>query len=195
MPSREIALRALLDRVRRASDRDDPGAFLSDEAGEEAAELAAVTDPDKDVEAAALLGMFHWGRYLALPEGHDRPDFEAAARFFTLIYRTTPEIVPLPLREHYERPRGRDSDAAGINMRALGVLNDYHRTQELSGLIAAITLFRAAAAAADGHPDRCRYLSNLGAALRMLGERTGNVSQLAEAVATPGCGGQLRRSP
>lgn len=182
MASREIVLRALLDRVRRASADDDPGAFLSDEAEQEAAELAALTDPDTDVEAAALLGMFHWGRYLALPEGHDRSDFEAAAKFFTLINRTTPEIVPVPIREHYERPRGRDSNAADTNMRALGLLNDYNQTQELSGLIEAITLFRAAAAAADGDPDRCRYLSNLGAAMRMLGERTANVSQLAEAV-------------
>lgn len=182
MVSRETALRALLDRVRRASADDDPRAFLSDQAEQEATELAAATDPDTDVEAAALLGMFHWGRYLALPEGHDQTDFEAAAKFFTLIYRTTPEIVPVPVREHYERPHGRDSNAADINMRALGLLNDYNRTQELSGLIEAITLFRAAMAAADDDPDRCRYASNLGAAMRMLGERTGNVSQLAEAV-------------
>src|SRR5437764_6806018 len=119
MPSRETALKALLARVRYASDEESPGALLSKEAKQEAAELAALTNPDQDVEAAALLGMFHWGRYLALPEGHDQRDFAAAARFFRLIYRTNPQIVPPLVREHYEQAGDRDDDAsaAGINKR------------------------------------------------------------------------------
>lgn len=183
MTSRESALKALLARVRRASDAEEPGALLSEEARQEAVELAALTDPDEDVEAAALLGLFHWGRYLALPEGHDQADFQAAARFFRLIYQTTPQIVPPPVREYYEQPRSHDEDssAAGVNKRALGLLNDYNRTLDPAQLIEAITTFRAAVAAAGGDPDRCRYLSNLGAALRMLAERTGNIGHLAEA--------------
>ena len=183
MPSRETALKALLARVRCASDEEKPGALLSEEARQEAAELAALTNPDEDVEAAALLGLFHWGRYLALPEGHDQADFHTAARFFRLIYRTTPQIVPPLVCEYYEQQRSRDDDtsAAAVNKRALGLLNDYNHTLEPPKLTDAIATFRAAVAAGDGDPDRCRYLSNLGAALRMLAERTGNVGHLAEA--------------
>jgi hypothetical protein len=183
MPSRETALKALLARVRRASEEENAAALLSDEARQEAAELAALADPDQDVEVSTLLGMFHWGRYLALPEGHDQADFDAAARFYRLIYQTMPQGVPQLVREHYEQPGGRDTDAsaAGLNRRALGLMNEYNRTLEPSRLAEAIPTFRAAVAAADGDPDRCRYLSNLGAALRMYAERNGNVSQLAEA--------------
>jgi tetratricopeptide (TPR) repeat protein len=183
MPSRETALKALLARVRRASEQENPAALLSHEARREAAELAALADPDQDLEVATLLGMFHWGRYLALPEGHDQADFDAAARFFQLVYQTMPQAVPELVREHYEQPGGRDADASagGVSRRALGLMNEYNSTLEPSRLIEAITMFRAAVAAADGDPDRCRYLSNLGAALRMDAERTGNVSQLAEA--------------
>jgi hypothetical protein len=58
MPSRDTALKALLARVRYASDKEEPGVLLSEEARQEAAELAAQTNPDQDIEAAALLGMF-----------------------------------------------------------------------------------------------------------------------------------------
>jgi tetratricopeptide (TPR) repeat protein len=189
MADAESALKALLERMRRAAEKGGTSALLSTEATQEAEDLAAATDPSVDVKAAALLGMFHWGRYLALPEGDDQDDFAAAASYLRLIYRTNPEAVPPDLREHYQRqPDGEteaDSDASSTTRRALERLSGYRRTGEIRELMEAVTLFRAALAATPrADPVRGRRLSNLSAALRMLSEQTQDEAELEEAIQT-----------
>ena len=79
MHSRDAALAAVSDRVTRAATSQDPTSVLTAEAVEDAEALAALTDPVGDLDAAFTLGMFHWFRYLALPDGADEDDFTAAA--------------------------------------------------------------------------------------------------------------------
>ncbi len=186
MLSRDDAIKALLARIRAAAVGNDPDAMLSPDAVLEAEQLAAAADPEEDEQAAALLGLFHFGRYEALGDGEDHHDFALAVKHFAVLYRTRPEIVPLPIREHLERRRGAGeshADEAGPTERALAQLESYHRTSELSYLAAAAAMFREALAAGSGDAEsKARHLSNLGSALRQLFEETGDLASLTEAV-------------
>jgi hypothetical protein len=186
MLSRDEAMKALLARIRGATEAKNPDALLSPDAAREAEQLTALAHPEDDEQAAALLGLFHFGRYEALSEGEDQHDFALAVKHFAVLYRTKPEIVPLPIREHLDRGLGATeihSDRAGPTERALAKLESYHRSGELTYLVTAVALFRDALAAASGDPEsEARHLSNLGSAIRQLFEETGNVASLTEAV-------------
>src|ERR1700761_347178 len=145
MLSRDDALKALLARIRGATEANNPDALLSPDAAREAEQLAALAHTEDDEQAAALLGLFHFGRYEALSEGEDQHDFALALKHFAVLYRTKPEIVPRPIREHLDRGHGATeihADTAGPTDRALAQLESYHRTAELSYLVAAVALFR-----------------------------------------------------
>ena len=186
MLSREDALTALLARIRAVASENNPALLLSSEAVLEADQLAAVVHPEEDEQAAALLGLFHFGRYEALGAGEDQDDFAKAVSYFAVLYRIRPEIVPPPIREHLDHARRDASQADGgasATDRGLASLERFRRSAELADLRNAIALFREglAAAPADG-AERARRLSNLGAALRLLSEQEDNRECLAEAV-------------
>jgi len=105
MDSRPPALAALRSRVIRAAMENSPDGVLADDAAREAREAAAVVDARHDTKAAWVLGMFHWLRYCALPDGDDLEDYQAAVRFLTPVYDADPEVVPALLRERFEQAR------------------------------------------------------------------------------------------
>ena len=187
MHSRDTALVAFRDRLSRAASDQDPSGVLTKEALGDAEELAALTDPADDLDAAYVLGMFHWFRYLALPDGADQDDLIAAARLLAPVFRAEPEAVPEPLRRLYQQTRGQGGDTEpdpdAHARRGIELFSAYERTGELPLLTEAVALFRAMVAATPvGHPNHAVHLNNLGAALERLYQRTGNSAVLAEAV-------------
>ena len=187
MRSRDAALAVVRDHLTRVATDQDPSGVLKKKALRDAEELAALTDPADDLDSAYALGMFHWFRYLALPDGADQDDLTAAARFLAPVFRADPEAVPEPLRRLYQQTHSHsgdtDPDPGAPASRAIELLTAYQRTGELPLLTEAVALFRDAVAATPaGHPDRAGSLNNLGAALRVLAERTGDTAVLAEAV-------------
>jgi tetratricopeptide (TPR) repeat protein len=188
MGGRDKPYKALRSRIIAVATGGDQGRVLTPKAERQARELAAVIDPEQDIKAAWVLGMFHWLRYLALSAGEDHEDYMAAARYLAPVYRQDPEVVPELLRQRYERdvsPDGRAAtDPVECRSEALGLVAAYKRGGQRTALIAAVLLLRAAAAA-TGEDDRAyaSYMSDLGTALRLLSESTGNDHELAEAVA------------
>jgi tetratricopeptide (TPR) repeat protein len=185
MRSRDAALTAVHERLTRAATDQDLSEILTEEALREAEELKTLTDPGEDLDAAYVLGTFHWFRHLALPDGADRDDLTAAARFFAPVFQANPEAVPEPLHGLYQPGRGQQigPDMAALNNRAVEMLTAYERTAEVSRLTEAIELFRAAAAIGPvGDRYRAMVLSNLASVLQTLSARTGNTAALAEAV-------------
>lgn len=188
MDSRHPAHEAIRNRVVHAAQEHDISGLLTDEAICEARELASVVDVEPDIKSAWALGMFHWLRYLALPEGDDLEDYAAAVRLLAPVYEQDPGVVPPELGQRYERIRRQGGtpppDPAELNSRAMKMINSYRQTGELPPLAEAVELFRAALAAADGEESsRARFKSNLGAALRMLSNRTGDHDLLTSAIA------------
>lgn len=181
--SRETALADLLDIVRRAAAGQVPAAILAPEA-EDASErvLAAVPEPQLDPKAAHVLGLYHWLRFQALPEGPDQAALAVAEHYLIPVYLIDPEAVPAPLRRAFDQqiPGG---GAAGGEALALSLLDAYGRTGQLELLVQATSMFRAALGAVPpGDPDRGGYLSNLCGVLQVLFARTGNLRVLREAV-------------
>jgi hypothetical protein len=188
MDSRDAAIAAVRDRLTRAVAEQDLSGVLTEEALGDAEELRARADSATDLDAAYVLGMFYWFRYLALPEGASQDDLTAAARLLAPVFRAKPEAVPEPLRRFYQQTYGHTESTdlypgAREEEQAIELFSAYQRTGELPLLTEAVELFRAIAAATPaGHPDRAAVLSNLGGALRELSERTGDTAVLAEAV-------------
>jgi len=60
MSSRDAALAAVRDRITRAATDQDPSGVLTKKALTDVEELAALTDPVGDLDAAYALGIFHW---------------------------------------------------------------------------------------------------------------------------------------
>jgi len=55
-------------------------------------ELASVVDVEWGIKSAWALGMFHWLRYLALPDGDDLQDYIAAVRFLAAVHEEDPDV-------------------------------------------------------------------------------------------------------
>ncbi|MFF2409594.1 CHAT domain-containing protein [Streptomyces sp. NPDC058092] len=184
MRNRDAALAAVQHHLSKAADTQGAEALFTDAALRHATELAAATDPDTDLTAAYLLGMFHWLRHQARP-GRTQRDFTEAARFLAPVHRAQPDAVPGPLRRHYAPADGpaADSDAVRMEVQAAELLSAHGRTGELPLLLQALTLFRSLTAATPAaHPDHAAHLSNLAVVLQMVFEQTGEIEVLVEAV-------------
>ena len=187
MRSRDAALDAVYNHITRAVTGQDRTGVLTEEAVRDAEELAALTDPAADLDAAHALGTFHWLRYLALPDGTGQDDLDAATRLLAPVFRDDPEAVPVPMRRLYQQTHGHSGDTGpdpgALSDRAIDLATVYQSTGELPLLSEAVGLLRAAVAATPaGHRDRPMILSNLLITLRVLFERTGDSPMLAEAV-------------
>jgi hypothetical protein len=158
MRSREAALAAVIDRVTRAVTDHDLTCVLTAGALGDAEELAALTDPVGELDAAYALGMFYWLRYLAMSDDADPDDLTAAVEFLGHVFHADPEAVPEPLRDLYRQTRddaGESGACASAVTRAGELLTAYEQTGELPPLTEAVALLRAAVAAVPaGHPDR-----------------------------------------
>lgn len=179
------ALRAVDARLRRIHAAGDPRLALADEALDEAAELARLTDLPADVRAAHALGWLHWCRYLADHENRD--DLDQALVLFGPVFRARPSSVPPEVAAHY-RASGHAlavalDDVESATGRAIARMDAYWQTGKLDELEAAVGYFRAALAAfPDEYPAPPELVSNLASAFRELFERTRRPEMLREAV-------------
>lgn len=182
-PDRDLALAALHQHLTRAVERQDETTILDPEAAQAAEHLAAITDPASDLQVAYALGMFHWFRYLDLPEGMDKDDLAAAVHLLTPVFHDDPDSVPAPLRRFYQQDEDPGSDPGALTLRAAALMTGYQSRGEPQLLDEAIECYRAAVdATADDDTNRAVCLSNLCLALQELFERTGAQDVLAEAM-------------
>ncbi|MET9557656.1 CHAT domain-containing tetratricopeptide repeat protein [Streptomyces sp. NPDC006645] len=173
-------------RIGTAVDADDAAGLFTAGAERTAAALTAVTDPATDVEASHVLGVYHWIRFTALPDGPAREETVIeAVRFLAPVHDVDPEAVPDPLRPVFAAEEGTGEDVSGEEALELGlaVYRAYERGQYYPLLRRAVELFRAAVAGPFENPlDRAMSLSNLGLVLRQTYELTKDGGVLDEAV-------------
>lgn len=192
MGKRDAAFAAVKRRLDQAISERRLDLLVTREAEREGARLARVIDAESDIEAAQQLGLFHWLRYHALPPRFSENALASAVRFYEPVYRARPMAVPEPLREYFESEpsgpvspgteRGAADGVTDGGRRAIDLLHEYDRTGALPLLSESIRLMRVQAGdSRGGRPDRT-VLSNLGAALWRLFERTGETDTLVEAV-------------
>ncbi|MFF1341230.1 CHAT domain-containing protein [Streptomyces sp. NPDC058290] len=192
MPDREAALGVLRDHVARAA--TDPALILDDAAARAAAALLESPDPAGDLTTAHALGWYHWLRFLALGDTRVPSDLDPVIRFLTPVFRADPERVPEEVRAvlagHLAKSPPAPQPAAGaqgpveLRRRAMGLIDAYQRTRRRQALDEAIALLRRALdATPPDRPERAGRLTDLGTALGMLFEDTGETDHLREAVA------------
>jgi tetratricopeptide (TPR) repeat protein len=187
MPERHPAHEAVRTRLILAATTGNCDGLLTAEAEREAAALADVLAADYNTKAAWALGQFHWFRYMTLPSGEDLDDYLAAARLLAPVYAEDPEVIPSPLRERFEGlhrdSRGAPADPRELISRAHRSLNAYQRGATLAALDESVALWRTAIEATPGSPsERAALKSDLGAALKLRYDRTGDVAALTDAI-------------
>ena len=185
MSGRDAALAVLRRRLQHVVDVQNAVELLTAQALQEAADVVRAADPGEDVQAAYLLGIFHWYRYRALPAGRGQEEFEVAVRLLLLVYQVDPRGVPEPFRSRFDKAAMENGsrDVALVTRRAKDLFERYQRTGQVPLLSQAVELLRGALQTVpEDHPDRSTLLSNLGAALLALFGRSGDVTVLAEAV-------------
>lgn len=153
----------------RASRSGEISLLLNEEALRAARDLAAATDPARDLDAACTLAGFHWNRYLVLPRGRDRPDFDSAFRYFALIFPVAPGRVPEQLRGHMGKALHRGlkrADLFQVGDRIAECFADFQRTGLRERLFEAAGLQRYSAAVTPaGDVNHVARRANLAAVL------------------------------
>lgn len=184
MPGRDL-LGDLQRRVGAALDADDAAGLFTDDARRTAVALAAVTDPATQVEAGHALGVYHWIRLSALPEGPAQEDaLVEAVRFLAPVHDLDPEAVPEPLRVVFTSLEGEEASGEEALELGLVVYQAYERGRHLPLLPRAVELFRAAVAGPFERPlDRAMGFNNLGLVLRLTYELSKDAEVLDEAIA------------
>ena len=95
MVERERLLAALRAKLDRAVAMQDRSLLLGPDTFDEARQLAAMLrDDDDDLQVRLMLGWLHVDRFVALPDGEERPDVEAAIAMFTPCFIA--EVADLP---------------------------------------------------------------------------------------------------
>ncbi|MFF3354109.1 CHAT domain-containing protein [Streptomyces sp. NPDC002917] len=187
MPDRLAALAALQQCLDRSV--TDPSRILTSEAERAAAGLAAAIEPETDLEASWVLGLYYWLRSQVPAQRGGTDDLDAVFRFMLPVFWADPDLVPEPLRTTFRTHPGlaplvyEGPEVLGRHAEAMVVA--FNRSGELQNLRSAATYFRAAVARTPyGHPDRLVRLSDLGVCLRDLYARTQSQDVLAEAIRT-----------
>jgi hypothetical protein len=165
------AVRARLDQVAATGDL---ALVLADSAFTEARELFRSVDDD-DLQAAYLLGWFHWYRCQALPAGHDVPDRNAAlAAFGPCFLDGGIGGLPKPLLPAL-------ADAVEYTATAQLVRNDSATDQPPPAAPTELWHRILAATPAD-HPRRATRLVNLAIASHLRFQRAGLAADLDAAI-------------
>jgi hypothetical protein len=180
---RQRLLAQIHKRLERFGASRDPAAVLAPEAlAELTALLELVPDPAADIELAHLAGWLHWYRYLVLDPGDDQQDLASALAFFAPVHHMRPDRVPDEVRAYFDGPAP-SGDPQALADRAVALLQAALHTSDANDLDTGIDLLRQAVAATPaGHPDRAKYLSNLGAARGLRFDRTGDPDDLDAAI-------------
>ena len=134
MRSRDAVLAAVRGRLNRAITGQDLSGLLTEEARKDAGEARSLHRDPSDLDASYALGIFHWLRYLAVPDGADQHDLAAATRILAPVFRANPDAVPEPLRSQYQQAQSdhgeTSADVAAATSRAGELLEGRQRTQE-----------------------------------------------------------------
>ncbi|GAQ67472.1 CHAT domain-containing protein [Streptomyces scabiei] len=177
---------AVRQRIARFGETRDPGLLTCPEADAERAALAAATDLEADLESRSALGVLHWLRYLVL--NRDPDELAQAVALLAPLCESTPDLVPEPLRRHPVLSR------SPVPESAFDLLDAYRADGDPARLHEAVRLLRQSlaktsaeakteAAINAGAGERASALANLGAALLMLADHTGEGAILDEALA------------
>ncbi|WP_028815263.1 CHAT domain-containing tetratricopeptide repeat protein [Streptomyces flavidovirens] len=169
--ARQLAkLTSLLQDTRRSG---DASALFRSRTVRRVVELHEAREPN-DLKVGLVLGWFHWFRYLALPEGADRPELQRAVDEFVPCFLVGMEELPADLLPLLARE-------AALPARALAAqcLN----STDPEALTAAIELCRRVVAAADERDPRYpRILLTLVSALHARFERDRSSDDLDEII-------------
>ncbi|WP_335984021.1 CHAT domain-containing tetratricopeptide repeat protein [Streptomyces sp. CA2R106] len=195
--SRDLLLAEVRERIAGFGRTRDAALLSGADAVAAASGLRAATDLDADQEARYALGVLHWLRHVVLAEEGGGPEFAAAADLLLPLARTAPELVPPHLRAALARgaaspspdqpaapavpaaPAARTDAASAARARIAA----HAASGDLAPLREAVGLFRAAARSARGTAQEAGAWSDLGAALQMVADATGDPSTLDEALA------------
>ncbi|MEU6814603.1 CHAT domain-containing protein [Streptomyces sp. NPDC046860] len=131
-----------------------------------------IGEPGGDLDASSVLGRMHWLRYCLLPEGEDRPEYEAAVYWLWPVRRQRPGHLSAHLQQVLAEP--------GYGHCATGRLARFGLTDDVADLDRAVWLLRGALR--DRAPHEPYHRDLLAEALRLRGERTGDVGDLDAAV-------------
>ncbi len=146
MRTRAEALAAVRERLDRTAADRDLRWVLGEQALADAGELAAASELGGDLDAACMLGMFHWFRFEASGPQAGQDDGIVAALFLRPVLTSDPGMLPEPLRRLYQQPGGPggNTDSGAAANRARARYSAYQDSGQLSLLWEALTLFRAA---------------------------------------------------
>lgn len=164
------AMRARLGKVAATGDLT---VVLSDSAFNEARELVRAVD-DSDLEAAHLLGWFHWYRCQALSAGDAERELGLAVAAFAPCFLDGVGELPEVLL-----PTLADAVSRTAMERLMRELDSADRGLSTATAAAAVGLWRRILAATAGdHPQRATRLANLATALHIRFERAGEAADL-----------------
>ncbi|OIK28696.1 CHAT domain-containing protein [Streptomyces malaysiense] len=186
------ALAAVRQRIAEFGETRDPGLLTCPEADTDRAALVAATDLEADAGSRSALGVLHWLRHLVL--NRDPDELARAVALLAPLCESAPDLVPEPLRRHPALSRSPVPEPAfpAAPESAFGHLDAYRAGGDPARLHEAVRLLRrsvarasaagkaeagpdtrADAATAAGAGERATALANLGAALLMLADHTG----------------------
>jgi tetratricopeptide (TPR) repeat protein len=172
----EERLAALRARLRRIADTGDPSPALEPQALTEARQLTELLHADSDDLAVRYaLGWHHFHRYLALPDNQGSTDLVAAVEAFMPCFIAGTSGLPEPLLL-------RLADTA--MPQASRLLRQALDSAAPDLLSAAVDLWqRSVRVTPADHPYRATRLNDLGIALRIRFERSGDPTDLDQAIA------------
>ncbi|MGW4412773.1 CHAT domain-containing protein [Nonomuraea sp. NPDC004702] len=174
MGEREELVQVIKARLERLS--DDGLASVLDPAllAQAAALFRLLRDDDGDIHARYVLGWLHWFRFHALPEGEGGQDLSVAVLMLTPCFACGVGNLPeplLPIMAEQAAPP------------AIAMLERVLASPDPTLLGGTLDLWRAILnATSTDHPDRAMYLNNLGVALALRFERSGDQSDLDERI-------------
>jgi len=145
----------------------------------------SVAHPAGDLMVLVMVGLLHRARASCLPPERQLPDWAAATMLFSAVYRLAPDVVPTPIRDGFDSGELEVAPHADnyFGEFAAGVLQLAKGSSDISELTRAIDLLdEALVDTPPGGPGRVENLANLGAALRLRGERTSQASDVHRAV-------------
>ena len=189
MRDRAALYDAVRPRVEAFFDGADPNPLQGRAAARDAAALAKAADPETDVEAAYLLGSFHWYRHQTTFDDDIHPNaLGPAIRPFAIAYQADPDFVPDTLHEYFAQALAEGKLPLNANAQAYRgrrLLARFEGTGDLRALTGSVEHFRCAlAATAEGSPERSGRLGNLCVVLHLAAEQLGSDTLMAEAVET-----------
>jgi hypothetical protein len=149
-----------------------------------AARAAGPTPDPTDVEAAYLLGSWHWWRHHLLAESEHGWDGRAAIAWFTRVFPLRPDLVPEQLRPGIARIAEPFGDSpADWEAEATRLLADPLACSSRDVLDRVVRLLEAVVAQTPAdEPELPSRLSNLGNALLVRSRRSSSIHDLDRAI-------------